>query len=636
MKGSLGWVALAALLVLWGCFDEDLGTEYRNQLPETELSSAPPQGSRGSFSVRMNWYGTDHDGEIVGYYFSWDDTVEWHFTPSSESTFVVSADNCLICGHTDTLYTDQHTFWIKAVDDRGGQDPTPEHRTFTAESTAPITEITRGCSETCPETGTNVLFEWSAYDPDGGEIDSFFYSFKNPALELIDYNTWRKVGADCVYVREADLPTGINNFAVVAKDNAGALERVLERGRNWCCFEPVLGTDAEVTIYGGILGRRNNKRPGGVEHLGNVSELFRGAEISFSWDADASEYGGIVIGYRFAQEDTTEWNTWYINNTMYPEDGGTFVPSVGNHVFYVQALDDIGTVSLCYFKYYVEAGPLVPPTEALLLIDDSQYSGFASSWGWDDDEADRQEGEFFTRMLEGYDYLEWDCQRQGKAPPVSLVGRYRSVIWYMDDYDEEMSRTRLYQIFRQGTRYLDSYAKVGGNLVMIGLNPAWALDDECQPGDDQYPFKYASTCGSGQSVPISYSVFGLGELNISPDDVFRGGIPTDPARFPNLPLGDHWPGYQYEDTSYLFLVEAFSAAGINAAVNAVPTYYFDYAEGQGLPGEYCSLIVDNSGVEELGSSAYFGWPLFWCNWDSVGVFMREFLTSLCNEPPVSP
>jgi hypothetical protein len=642
------WALFAALLLLCGCSEEDLGTETPNELPETVLSNAPHHGSVGSFSVTMNWYGSDSDGEVVNYFFAWDDTVTWFQTPSTGSTFVVSADNCITCDHTDTLYTDIHTFWIKAVDDDGAHDPTPAHRTFTAQSTAPITTITRGPCEsgTCGQTGTNVLFEWSGFDPDGGVVDSFYYKLNVGGIENIVDETWVRVGSDCTYVRFADVKntfpeTGrYPSFAVVGRDNAGALERVLIPTENWCCFEPVPGQNARVEINGGILGRRNNKVPSGPDFQGNVSEVFRGVDVAFTWEADASSYGGNIVGYRYAVEDTTDWTAWYIGNDSYPPGGETFVPSVGNHVLYVEALDDLGTPSLCYFKYYVEAGPLVGEAYPMLVVDDSQFSGLSNSFGtWLAHLADDVELDFFDTILDGYDWVEFDCLEQGRhAPPVSLVGRYRNVIWYEDDYDETGNLLR--QVFLQGTRFMDSYVQVGGNWILIGQSPALFLDPDCR-GARNYPFRYDDTfCAEGQQVPVSFTAFGIQELYTVGDEIFKGATSASPG-YPDLPLGEAWPFITPTSEGYLWAVEGFNANGINADLaGAQPIYEFEYYVA---PGEdsteveayrYCSLIVDNSGPgNSLGSTAYFGWPLIWCDWDSAAVFMEKFLTEACDEPP---
>jgi|GEM_PF-6776576 len=515
----------------------------------------------------------------------------------------------------------------------------------------PITTITRGpCpSGSCGLTGTSVRFAWTHYSPHGAPVDSVFYKLDVGTVESEVDPSWTRVPAECTYVSFTDVERlypisgAYNSFAVVAQDVYGLREQTLEAGRNWCCFDPVPGLSAEVEIDGGILGTRNNKVTGGPTHPDAVSEVFRGVEIAFSWTADASAYGATIVAYRYALEDTTHWSPWYVGGTRYPDDGSSFVPTAGNHAIYVQALDDAGTVSLCYLKYYVEPGPTTGLTMPVLVVDDSQFSGLAAAaGGWIPGEADAVESEFFEGILEGYDYLEWDCLSRQAAPPVSLVGRCRTVIWYVDDCDGS-GENALSEVFR-GTRYLDSYVQVGGNLILFGTIPAVYLDPDCR-SVSHYPFRYDSPCVPGQPVPISYTAFGLSELTFVPEHVFGGARSQFPAQYPNLPLGETWPFFGYpapDDSSYLWEVEAFDPGDVNTAVHAIPTYDFRYlvAAGQDsqavMQGQHCALIVDNAADPATGSTAYFGWALVWCEWDSVAAFMREFLTTACGESPGLP
>jgi hypothetical protein len=641
---------LAVLVLLCGCPRSEFGTEIPNQPPETLLASAPPHAAVTSFSIDMTWYGEDPDGEVIGYYFAWEDTSQWHWTTGTDSTFAVSADSCVPSSDSWSHYAKLHTFWIKAVDDEGAHDPSPAHRTFTAETVAPLTTITRGpCDRNhCSATGSNILFEWTGFDPDEGTIDSFYYKI-NPGglLHTVD-STWARVGADCTYVIYSGVArlfpvTGrYNSFAVVAKDNAGAMEQVLVSGQNWCCYDPVLIPSAKITIEGGVLGTRKNRVSGGPYHMGRVAEVFRGVEISFQWEADASEYGAEIAGYRYAVEDTTAWSSWYVDSTRYPPEGGTFLPELGNHVLYVQSMDELGAVSLCYFKFNVEAGPTIGETHPILLVDDSQASGVPFSFGsWEDYNADETETRFFDHILSGYSFLEWDCLvHERDVPLISLVGRHRTVIWYVDYYDEEGSC--LQDLFLKGSRYLDSYVKVGGNLIIAGQMPAMGLDRDCR-GWTSYPFLYREEiCMEGQLIPISYSAFGIMELFAVGQDAFRGATSAVPDEYPNLPLGDLWPYFTETDSSYLWEVEVFEPDAVNPNVNATPLYKFDYfvAPNQDsaavIQGEYCAMIVDNSDNPDLGSAAYFGWPLMWSEWDSVRTTMRRVLTDLCGEQPETP
>ncbi len=639
---------ILVLFALSGCSEEKLGSEIANQPPETIVSNAPPAGTLASYRVEINWYGIDDDGEILCYFYAWDDTSTWTHTTSGGSTFVLSADGCVACDHTDTQYLEPHTFWIKAMDDRGTHDPTPAHRTFTAETTAPITTIIRGpCDRNyCSPTGRDVFIEWVGNDPDGGVVDSFYYRMNpGPLTSMVD-SSWARVPADCTYVLYDDierlyLSTGrYNTFAVVAKDHAGAMERVLEHGRNWCCFDPIRDETPKITIWGGILGDRNNRADGGPLSEAKVGEVFLGVEVSFRWEADASRYGSRIAGYRYAFDDTTQWPQWYAESTRYPTEGEVFLPTVGNHSLYVQAIDTIGGVSVCCFRFHVEPGPAVGETYPILLVDDSKFSGHPNSVGdWAAHDADAVEAEFFRRILKGYSVAEWDCLDQiRKPPPVSLVGRHRTVIWYTDDYDDEQSE--LYEMFHGGTRYLDPYVKVGGNLIVFGVNPAKALDKDCR-GAANYPFQYDERfCTWGPPVPISYWALGLSTLFVVHQDSFRGAASRFPDTYPNLPISRPWPHISGTDTLFLWAVEAFNPDGINPNVNAIPIYDFDYFIPEGLDpdavqkGQNCALIVDNSGNSGVGSTAYFGWPLIWCDWDSVAVMMEKILTDVFDEPAV--
>ena len=121
-----------------------------NEPPMTQVTHAPLGDNR----FHMYWTGNDPDGVVVG--FRWrlsdnglDGTIDvpdtlglpWHFTTATDSIFVVPADQA--GGRADpddggpALLVQVHTFWIKAVDNRGADDPTPAYITFTAVAGTP-------------------------------------------------------------------------------------------------------------------------------------------------------------------------------------------------------------------------------------------------------------------------------------------------------------------------------------------------------------------------------------------------------------------------------------------------------------------------------------------------------------------
>lgn len=121
-----------------------------NEPPMTQVTHAPLGDNR----FHMYWTGNDPDGVVVG--FRWrlsdnglDGTIDvpdtlglpWHFTTATDSVFAVSAEQPGAPSDPDdggpALFAQVHTFWIKAVDNRGADDPTPAYITFTAVAEAP-------------------------------------------------------------------------------------------------------------------------------------------------------------------------------------------------------------------------------------------------------------------------------------------------------------------------------------------------------------------------------------------------------------------------------------------------------------------------------------------------------------------
>ena len=106
------------LFALLGCPSSDLDPGFApyNILPETTLSvewSGPvAPGSR----VGLNWFGWDADGEIIGFDIrsALDDTMgDWSTVVSTDSIFFMPD-------------VDSWSFMVRAIDNEGGVDATPE------------------------------------------------------------------------------------------------------------------------------------------------------------------------------------------------------------------------------------------------------------------------------------------------------------------------------------------------------------------------------------------------------------------------------------------------------------------------------------------------------------------------------
>lgn len=156
-----------------------------NEPPMTRATHAPLEGNL----VHFYWTGSDSDGAVVGFRWRLSDNgldgiidepdtlgLLWNFTTLTDSVFAVSADQLGVPSEPDdgspTLFAQVHTFWIKAVDNRGTEDPTPAYITFTAVTEAPeIAVVVSPAGGPMPDSCLNltlpVTFTWTASDPDG-------------------------------------------------------------------------------------------------------------------------------------------------------------------------------------------------------------------------------------------------------------------------------------------------------------------------------------------------------------------------------------------------------------------------------------------------------------------------------------
>jgi hypothetical protein len=108
-KLSVFILILFTLSGLYSCYDNPTDNPAANKPPETGLSLIPdssitPQPTK----LKVSWWGDDPDGNIVGFYFTWDGN-SWSFTSSNDSLFALQI------GAADTTYL----FQVAAVDNGG-------------------------------------------------------------------------------------------------------------------------------------------------------------------------------------------------------------------------------------------------------------------------------------------------------------------------------------------------------------------------------------------------------------------------------------------------------------------------------------------------------------------------------------
>ena len=142
--------------------------------PETTIDSGPADGSTTN-----------------------DNTPTFTFSsPEPGATFECSLDGgafapCTSPNELGPLSDGPHTFAVRAVDEFGNADPTPESRTFTVDTTGPETVITFGPADGSTVDTRQVTFGFESPEPvvgfecslDGGAFDDCESPYVTPELD---------------------------------------------------------------------------------------------------------------------------------------------------------------------------------------------------------------------------------------------------------------------------------------------------------------------------------------------------------------------------------------------------------------------------------------------------------------------
>ena len=532
--------------------------------PETELTFAPIPGDTTTFRVRFFWNGYDKDGEVVRFRFAIDaDTIrppaEWNSTTSKETTFLFLVDPVKeIAGHT---------FMIAAEDNEGRIDPTPARRFFSAKTTPPFIgcDDLKGPAAFNPLVGPNFTFRWQGLDPDGGEtggpapVDSFEYlllligATKEPGhdplppwnqqnyVDMINSSTgrtlpenwnglnhsdWEWVGVSALEFRFRNATPGEYVFAIRAVDIAGATEKGIEFGCNIRHFTVSTrnpGPLLEVcsSVFTACLPQTSGPEDAPRREL----QIFEGETISFSWNATAERYGGEIIGYTYALDDTSTFPGLDPNRlavTFNPEQ----LPA-GSHFLFVRAVDDGGLVTNAVIPIFIVRPAFKEPSNSrpILYVDDSTAPGInfpvpdsvTSIGNFPNDVTEsRWWTEFLLNGLEAGGFVapvtEWDATLAGsvelqarKPPEPRQLAQYTTVIWNVDHQNSVTNPTALWRSLVGGNySELAGYMRAGGTLILTGtdissnvVNPTTIFDalsggicSQFPPGTPNFLFTY--------------------------------------------------------------------------------------------------------------------------------------------------
>ena len=479
--------------------------------PETELTYAPLENDTTSVQVQLYWNGFDRDGEVVKFYFAVDaDTMlpitEWRSTTAKDSTFRFPVD--------PITESRPHVFMVSAVDNDGRYDRTPALRFFFSRTKPPTSQITRGPAPYNPLVPPTFTFEWSGTDPDGSPrggpapVDSFEYLLLrigeaaapgHPALpyysqttyeDLIHagpgptlpapYDDWKWVGIRGKGKRFSNVPPGECVFVERAVDGAGAIEKTLKYVTNIRHFTvipgnpPVVGLGPRLTIHCSSL-TQPLYASGPIDVPRDPIQALEGEAISFSWSASADSYGGAVVGYTHALDDTT--------HLPYPDPLATAATLTraqlypGGHVLFIKVIDDVGLVTNAAIPIFVVHPTFKDPGAAreVLYVDDSLGPGNMTS-RFRSYPSDTEETNWWTLSLLpnlGVPFTEWDTNLAAiggyegrEAPSLRDLSRYSTVVWNVDfNSPTGLHRT----LFEDTQSALAVYLRGGGTLILTGF-----------------------------------------------------------------------------------------------------------------------------------------------------------------------
>jgi hypothetical protein len=469
---------LLILALLWGCEAEDPGSPLPNKLPDTRIVVAPLQGTEYDHYVspsklfNIQWFGSDTDGIIAGYYVQIDNGLAvWTTSTDSSIAFKATEPD----SNDASRLLENHTIRITAVDDLGGVDPTPATRTFWAVNYMP--EVSRFIAnfEDGDTVGSGIYFEieWKDQNISDGlvrlNIDGSPVTNWDPRLKFQFCKTSMPtiIGSiDLANVYPVDislLRAGKHAISIEVKDLGGAISDAFVV--NVYVAENL---KPKVTAFSATYGGTNFFRDGSIFWEDNIMTTM---EI----EATAADYFGIIQAYRYRMRyraigDTSAWEEYpeWSENTW----GGSTIEfsdlDLGEYQFQVQCRDYTGALS----EIYENSLAIVTPSlgEMTILIVDETASGNDRPGS----PADSTNDKFWARItadlpIDGWTISSIDIDSVGRISPLHVYDKH-IIVWHAGDYSSILLTENL--------DLLEQYLDAGGKLIISGWSSlkAFAAD----------------------------------------------------------------------------------------------------------------------------------------------------------------
>lgn len=323
----------------------------------------------------------------------------------------------------------------------------------------------------------------------------------------------------------------------------------------------------------------------------------------------------------------------------FPPDGKPFAPPVGPHVFVAECRDITGVVSHTEFRIEVLPGPQ-GKENLIYLVDDDR----AKMLDQHPLNYEQNSHAFWVDILDGYNWDWWDTkdgQVYTREVPIRRVGDATTVIWLADFDDQGPQDAYLLKVCAKLGNYLNSYVKVGGNLIIIGKDPVYdtmywpdcpkVYDPDKRTSITSVDFTpRASEADSSKIYDFMWEAFGILKMQIaSPPIPFKTAVPCE-AGWDTLAT-DAIPGTTWKRMDNAFYItEVRDDIDVHKMFSMIPLDNSDHPTGPaqcergGLePMRLVGVYVAGDGTR--GYAAYIGVPPWFFDHDQVKVMIRRLL-----------
>jgi len=597
------------ILSLTACEPKTPGDPKSNKAPTVRITVAPDTNAIHDHYLsptpmfRVQWFGSDEDGYVTGYYLQVDDGPTAFTTRGDSAIAFISSDpDTTDTTHVRTLPA-SHTIKVWSVDNEGLRS-NPAERQFRAVNGIPRINSLAAPFASGATTGRGIAFSVDASDTNYSGLWYRLWVNGQPVTNWIEQSKFQfcKVG-DAVIVGSIDA----GETVVVDHLLLGLGSNTIEvRARDWgnAVSEPVLRTFTVSDTFRPAISRINSTYgsaryypDGSIFHSPNTTTHF---EINGS----AVTYYGSIQGYRyrFLREGQSDvpWSSW----------GGGSVDiedlAPGNYRFEAICRDYTGAESSpsTYSLTIVQADF----SGRKMAIVDETRDGNGSLGSPDDRQVDR----FYRNILggdssradtiwtsdDGWAVTEFDyvTHRVGETKYISPKDLFdkRIVIWHAEDKTVKDLKDNA-----ENRRVLGEYLDRGGRLILTGWDVVGNFTDVDSAA---FPAGFAS-----RYLRIRYARRANDRIFVEATGF--GDYPTITLDRDKIPA--RWTG-----VDFCWALEAAHRTDTLAVWSAGTT-----------PAGKAAGVLNNSPVN-VWRTATFGFPLYFMRDAEAGPFLRRVITAL--------